>query len=184
MSTNPVCPLDARGAREVTDRIRTATQYLWTLVVTAYQRRAWLALGYKSWDAYCDKEFGDLRLKLPRESRREIMLNLRDNGLSLRAISSVTGYDKHTVSRDLKGTPARPVTGCNGKRYTRHTDPCGLFLKLSCTIAKIGDRVAELAGNSGFGDQQERIKEASLRDLMRARDSLNQVITKLEGVTA
>lgn len=182
MPMNSVCPLDLTGAREITERIRTTSNYLWVLVVAAYQRRAWQALGYKNWDSYCQKEFANLRIKLPRESRSEVMRNLRDHGLSLRDISSATGYDKHTVSRDL-AAPAKPRSGPHSKKHTG-CDPATSFLKLSCTIAKMGDRVAKLAGNGGFGDQKERIKEASLRDLLRARDVLDQVITQLEGVTA
>lgn len=183
-------------ARNLTARIRHAANDLWGLVVVAYRSRIWLVLGYPNWDIYCQKELGDLKIKLPKESRREVVLTLRDYGLSLRAIASVTGYDKHTVARDLganapvaQQTPMSPpltsrrhITGCNGKQYPGR-DPWKSLLRTSCTIAKMGARVVELAGDSDFGNQ-ERIKEANLRDLCRARDALNQVIAKLEGVTA
>lgn len=95
-------------ARALTAKIRRATDDLWNLIVKAYQTRAWSALGYPSWDLYVQKELGDLKIRLPKESRREIMCSLRDNGLSLRAIASATGYDKHTVSRDTRDIRPQP----------------------------------------------------------------------------
>jgi iron uptake system EfeUOB component EfeO/EfeM len=44
------------------------------------------------------------------------------------------------------------------------------------------NRIAKLAGNNGFGGQ-EKVKEASLRDLHRARTALDEVIAKLEGAS-
>lgn len=88
-------------ARQVTDRIRTALGVAWELVADAYQRRAWAAMGYGSWDAYTSAEFGAARLRLPREERREVVASLRDAGLSIRAIAAATGMDGRTVRRDL-----------------------------------------------------------------------------------
>jgi len=90
-------------ARQVTDRIRTALGVAWELVADAYQRRAWAAMGYPSWDAYTSAEFGAARLRLPREERQEVVASLRDAGLSIRAIAAATGHGVNTVQRDLAG---------------------------------------------------------------------------------
>ncbi len=167
-------------AQALTQKIRVAADDLWGLVVVAYQARAWTAMGYRTWDVYVSKELGDLRFRLPREDRREIVQSLRDNGLSLRAIAAVTGYDKHTVSRDLaaRGGANAPRTHC--RRRTCKDLPES-FWKVATDLAKIGDRLTKLSGNSGFEAHTERIKEASLRDLRKTRDALDQVIAKLEG---
>lgn len=94
--------LDAATAREITDRIKVGVEAVWTLVVDAYRGRAWLALGYTSWDDYTTREFGTARLRLPREERAETVQSLRDAGLSLRAIASATGHSQHTIIRDLR----------------------------------------------------------------------------------
>lgn len=193
--------VDLAAARELTRQIREATENLWGLIVRAYQTKAWKTLGYPSWDAYVTKELGDLKIRLPKEDRREITKTLHDHGLSLRAISSVTGYDKHTVSRDLEiansesGAFAPPsielpaqrrgprsgqrVTGNNHAR--RAVDP---FWKAITDLAKIGDRLSKLSGNSGFEAETERVKEVSLQDLQRAREVLDRVIARLEGVSS
>lgn len=107
-------------ARALTNRIKVAVEGTWLLIQEAYTSRAWAALGYDTWDAYCTTEFGTARLRLPREERQEVVASLRENGLSVRAIASATGVNKETVSRDLQvsgiQTPA-VVTGADGKTY-------------------------------------------------------------------
>src|SRR5690606_22189968 len=105
----------------------------WQLIQEAYLTRAWAALGYNSWDAYCAAEFGTSRIPLPREERREIVTSLREAGLSTRAIASATGVDHSTVSRDIasgvaapqgNATPAtRNVVGRDGKQYAPSPRP-------------------------------------------------------------
>ena len=89
--------LTREQARELTNRIADAASDLWELVKRAYVERAWAALDYASWDEYVEAEFGSTRFKLPREERSEVVVSLRDAGLSLRAIASVTGDSKSTV---------------------------------------------------------------------------------------
>ncbi len=113
--------MSATEARALTDRLRQSAEHTWDLVVEAYTGRAWAALGYGSWDAYCSAEFGSLRLRLPPEERAGITASLRDAGLSVRAIAAATGTSKSTVSRALSGvpngTPEATVTGTDGKTY-------------------------------------------------------------------
>jgi DNA-binding NarL/FixJ family response regulator len=115
--------LPADDARRITDQIKVAVEATWQLVITAYQGRAWVALGYPNWDDYCRREFGAARLRLPREELPEIVTSLREQGLSLRAISAATGRSHVTVRNALAGvqnlTPDAelPVTGIDGKTY-------------------------------------------------------------------
>lgn len=108
-------------ARAFTDRIKVAVEGTWLLIQEAYTSRVWAALGYDSWDAYCTTEFGQTRLRLPREERQEVVASLRENGLSVRAIASATGTGYGTVQREIAasgdpdGSPA--VTGTDGKTY-------------------------------------------------------------------
>jgi hypothetical protein len=128
-------------AQELTDAIRGQLGDLWDLVKAAYAERAWVPLGYGSWDAYCAAEFAGKQIRLPREERPETVRSLRDAGMSVRAIASATGLGRGTVARALddtsgvpNGTPepddqaldlgaehAAPakVTGADGKRYDR-----------------------------------------------------------------
>lgn len=122
-------------ARALTDRIKVAVEATWHLIAEAYESRAWAALGYSSWDDYTTREFGTSRLRLPREDRQEVVMSLRDAGLSIRAIAVVTGDSPRTVRREIAGGASAPpdatderdndvlieaprkVTGTDGKTY-------------------------------------------------------------------
>lgn len=82
-------------AKAFLDYVREQQDELPRRTIDAYQRRAWLALGYESWAAMCDGE----GLRLPREVTSE----LEAGGLSLRAISAATGVSHMQASRDLAG---------------------------------------------------------------------------------
>lgn len=113
-------PLSTADARALTDRIRVNLDGLWEMVIEAFKRGAHRALGYSSWDEYCEIEFGSNRIRLPREERQDTVRSMREAGLSIRAIQSATGAAKSTVEADLRqvsriGTP--DVLGADGKTY-------------------------------------------------------------------
>ncbi|MDQ3028991.1 MAG: hypothetical protein M3R09_02955 [Actinomycetota bacterium] len=114
-----ILPAEQHQARALTDRIKVAVEGTWLLIQEAYTSRAWAALGYGTWDAYCTAEFGETRLRLPREERREVVASLRESGLSLRAIASVTGMSAATALRDARVANETPVevVGSDGKTY-------------------------------------------------------------------
>lgn len=82
-------------------RIEATYQDLGEAVATAYHERDWGTLGYGSWDAYVEGEFAGHLPKLNREERGQFVRELRDAGLSVRAIGSVTGASVGTVHSDL-----------------------------------------------------------------------------------
>jgi hypothetical protein len=97
----------ASEARARVDRIKTGVEVIWSLIVESYQARDWEALGYATWDEMCTREFGTSRLRLPREERAETVQSLREAGLSVRAIASVTGDSKSTVAAITSGVQNR-----------------------------------------------------------------------------
>lgn len=103
--------LTAEEARNLTDRIKTHVEELLPLIKVAYERRADLALGYKSWNEYCDSEFHGIRL--PIEKRREAVAELRQTGMSTRAIGAALGVSDTTVVRDLSTASFEAVAESN-----------------------------------------------------------------------
>lgn len=100
----------------------------WEYIAIAYQGRAYLALGYRTWDEYVDDRLGDLRLTVPREEREQAVAVLSDTNMSLRAIAKVLGVSPATAYRDLAGAKSGPdgeaegagpigVRGRDGKQY-------------------------------------------------------------------
>lgn len=118
MTGAEIVQLDSARARVLTDRIKVGIEGVWHLIAEAYTERAWAALGYSSWDDYCTREFGTSRLRLPREERQEVVSSLREQGLSLRAIATVTGDSVRTIRRELSG-------GANATPEPVEVDPSG-----------------------------------------------------------
>jgi transposase len=124
--TVEIVDLTEAEAKRVTGRIRA-----WVKecpiddIKQAYFGRVWLALGYESWSGWCDCELDGF--KLPSLERREVVAELSGEGMSQRAIADVVGANQATVSRDLAAHDAnaspQPVTGQDGKTYTRKKRP-------------------------------------------------------------
>jgi hypothetical protein len=107
-------PMSEAEARKLTDQIKRDAEVLWDNLVAAYHGRADIALGYACWDLYCQNEFGQLRLRLPREERQAVVASLKASGLSDRAIESATGVSRRTLIRDRQSggdnvTTSEPV---------------------------------------------------------------------------
>lgn len=101
-------------ARARADRIRSGMRVLaeWRQdVIAAYAARDWTTLGYDTWDAYINGEYGEHRVQLPREQRREIVAGMSAAGMSTRAIGSAVGVHHDTVHRDLQATVGNPTDG-------------------------------------------------------------------------
>lgn len=56
--SNITGPMERAEAQALTDRIRNAVENISQLVSEARDRRAWKALGYKTWEEYVKAEFG------------------------------------------------------------------------------------------------------------------------------
>ncbi|MCX4778122.1 hypothetical protein [Streptomyces sp. NBC_01264] len=118
---NDVTLPSTEQARTLTDRIKIAVEGTWQLIREAYTSRTWAVLGYDTWDAYCTAEFGESRLRLPREERQEVVASLRESGMSYPAIAAATGSSVGTVfaaaqAFNSESLPAR-TQGADGKSY-------------------------------------------------------------------
>lgn len=131
--TTPAVRVDAKSARSVAGRIRQGIRdYLATLALVkrAWDEQHWQVLGYDSWQDYVDGEFGAERLGLPAEHREKALSDLRMAGMSVRAISAVTGVPKSTVADGLAqlsgvGQLAGPETvrGLDGRTRPARVEP-------------------------------------------------------------
>lgn len=88
-------------ARAVTDRLRQTVAVVAVQITKAYRGRAWLVLGYSSWEDYLEGEQIRPAGRLPRAERREVVAELRDAGLSTRAIAAATGASVGTIHADI-----------------------------------------------------------------------------------
>jgi hypothetical protein len=104
-------PLDPRAARAATDAIKTAGSNSSPLLLGAQERRAWVALGYPSWERYVRVELG-----LSRTRSYELL----DHGRLIRAIESATGVSAAAdvtpyAARKLKPHLAELIAGLQSR---------------------------------------------------------------------
>lgn len=95
--------LTADEAQALTARIRSRLAAVTADLIEAWCARVWVPLGYPTWDAWLDAEFGDLlSIRLPVAVRRERVVELRLAGMSTRAIAPALGVKKSTIAADLR----------------------------------------------------------------------------------
>ena len=107
--------LDEPAARRLTRNIRLrldaitgAVEGVLPLIEQARDGGAHLALGFKSWTAYVEHEFGGQVTRLDQADRRPLVELLAGTGLPTRAIATVVGASQTTVVRDLEPRPVEP----------------------------------------------------------------------------
>lgn len=86
-------------ARKLTDRIKTAADQLWSLLLEAHEGKAWKALGYKSWSEYVGSEF---------DMGRAHAYRLLDQGRVIRAIEDAAG-ESVSKGRQITEKAARDI---------------------------------------------------------------------------
>lgn len=94
-------------ARARADRIRASAVAVadWLSDIRgAYASRDWESLGYATWHDYLEGEFGEHRVSLPVEERREVVAVMSRAGMSTRAIAPALGVSQRTVADDVRST--------------------------------------------------------------------------------
>lgn len=99
MTVNTRAKMSKADARKLTQKIKTAVDDLWSLLVQAHNWKAWKALEYQTWEAYVSAEFN---------MSRQRSYQLIDQGKVIHAIAEAAGKMSTTVdiserdARDLK----------------------------------------------------------------------------------
>ncbi len=90
--------MDEGKARDITKAIQLAAERVWSLLLEAYERGAWRALGYSSWEAYVGTEF---------DMSRRHAYRLLDQGRVIREIESVTHGSHRITEREARDVKPR-----------------------------------------------------------------------------
>ena len=194
--------LTATEARDLTDRIRQTLTISHDLITAACLGRAWAALGYDSWDAYCTGEFAEARMvRLDRDQRREIVAEMDAAGMSTRAIASGLGVARNTVKDDLRSQvdqidpPApTPIQGMDGKTYQRPPAPekrsrpalAPQARDAGWALRKAVERLARIGSDDRFASNKEmapHLRGHLLNAIEVCQDLLDRINTEPEENT-
>lgn len=132
MRPRPEVPLQVITPADVRASIRRAKKSLEEAaaeIVWQIEREAWRTLGYSSWTAMREAEYGGAAFMVPSKSRPEIVARIRAAGLTQQEVAATAGVAKATVQNDLKansGLEPPTITNSRGQQrpaaYTR-TEP-------------------------------------------------------------
>jgi hypothetical protein len=81
-------PLSHKQARLLTDRIVSTPKGRWSRIAEGHARGVAAALGYPSWEEYCDSEFGPERFRIPRRLRYEVLNQLKEAGMTFEDVEA------------------------------------------------------------------------------------------------
>jgi hypothetical protein len=93
---------EARGLTGAIQRGLSGVLELREAIAQAYLGEADVALGYESWESYCNAEFAVRGLRPDSQARKGLAHFLNKQGLPQRAIAAATGTSQRTVSNDLR----------------------------------------------------------------------------------
>jgi hypothetical protein len=122
-----ITPGDVRASirRAKASLEKAASEIVWQI-----EREAWRTLGYSSWNAMREAEYGDAAFMVPAKQRPELVARMRAKGLTQQEIADTAGVSVGTVNGDLKfnseneaADPPTPITNARGQQrpatYTR-----------------------------------------------------------------
>lgn len=159
-------------ARVLTDKIRSAADKLWSLLLEAHDGKAWKAMGYATWEAYIGAEF-DMSL---RQS-----YNLLDQGRITRAIEDAAGVQHvaQITHRDAQAIkPAiKEVSAEIKAKVEAGADPVQTTYEV--IEAKRKDRKVEPAAPS-VSKQQEPAPAAANEESDDERLGVDELLTDLQ----
>lgn len=104
MRPRPEVPLQVITPADVQASIRRAKKSLESAakeIVWQIEMEAWRTLGYASWGAMREAEYGGAAFMVPSKSRPEIVARIRAAGLTQQEIAATAGVTARTVRSDL-----------------------------------------------------------------------------------
>lgn len=122
----PEVPLRLITPADVRASIRRATRSLEKAaeeIVWQVEMEAWRTLGYSSWNAMREAEYGDAAFMVPKKDRPELVGRMRRAGLTQQEIADTAGVTERTVRSDLStgnfsGSDRKqsPITNSRGQQ--------------------------------------------------------------------
>lgn len=191
MTTTGTLPehLSEGEARRLTQQIQLLTgsiadqiDLVITLIAEAETGRAWEALGYPSWTAYCSQEFAGSLPRLDRQVRQQLVGSLTEAGMSSRAIAPIVGVSHMQVTRDQTASAVTNVT----PDAADECDPDAVIVDAEI----IEEPPKPITGRDGksYRKSETTAKSAARRSLVDyARDTADQlrkVTIRLESIAA
>lgn len=102
-TTRPEVPLQVITPNDVRESVRRARKSLVDAaneVVWQIEMEAWRTLGYSSWTAMREAEYGGVAFMVPSKDRPELVARIRAKGITQREAAATTGVTEQTIYND------------------------------------------------------------------------------------
>jgi len=93
---------------------KAASEIVWQI-----EMEAWRTLGYSSWTAMREAEYGGAAFMVPSKSRPELVERMRAKGLTQKEIADTAGVSRPTVAADLSSMPNPDIEVTNSRGQQR-----------------------------------------------------------------
>lgn len=166
--------LEARAARALTDRIKEGAENLWRMLLEAYEGGAHTALGYRSWGAYFEAEFGGKKSKA---------YQLLEAGRVVRAIDANSAIAERP--NESQARPLAPIAKTDPERVARIWEAT-VEERANPTAADVGRMVGEHFGGSTAHGVSELLEKLTPTDAIQAlteRVGSKEVLATLPPLT-
>lgn len=181
-------------ATKHTEKLRGSVEVAAELFVEAYTGRIWLALDYETWGEYLNGEIGEVRPRLPKAKRLELVGTMKTEAkMSQSAIAEALGVDQKTVSNDLRElraeaaesgeeAPESESVGQDGKSYTRNTGngrkPKEFIERVTSAVDKLDKAVGDLTDLTVEDEWREEVSRVAGRH----RSDLARWVATFQGL--
>ena len=123
-ATRPEVPIQVITPTDVRISIRRARKSLEDAaseIVWQIEMETWRTLGYSSWTAMREAEYGSAAFMVPSKNRPELVSRMRAKGLTQKEIAATAGVSQQQVSNDLNTSfgNEQPVTITNARGQQR-----------------------------------------------------------------
>lgn len=143
--------------------------------------RQWLDLGYRSYGEACTAILGeDWRNPWSVDDRREVVSELRESGMSTRAIASAVGVSDGTVRTDLdqlRSSTQLPetITGLDGKTRPARVTQTTRTTEATKVEHAVDLETGEILGEEVTSEQWERENQPSRPTTPKRRPLVDQI---------
>jgi hypothetical protein len=184
----PVEPITEARVRASVDIVRSRLADAAEQIVWQIEHRAWTVLGYRSWSEMRDAEYGDVAVMVPRALRPDLVIRMRQVGLTQAEIGTTLGVSRPTVAADLNAdSDVQPPTIVTARGQTRPTSyernprskpwPDQWWATVD-KLNKVMDRVVRLAGDDRFDQHRESVGITGVR-LWEIAETLTDLADRL-----
>lgn len=136
-------PLGPDEARRLTERIKLQAREVSLLLFEAHERRAWLALRYRTWDLYVEREIGFSRSRAYELLDHARVLQALRGAARLMSFPTLSPYAARQIKAHLEEITAdirQRIGSCNSEQQAHDL--------IGSVVQKVRERASERSGSS------------------------------------